>query len=111
MILPNVRVDDYYNQKYLTDEDKTFLEGYDYAVDKILGLAFSNLDCYSLAVEGNDIDLGLILHNHPDLSDRLQESIKDYFESERNMIVISMIDGMDDGVYECIKAEVDAKED
>ena len=111
MYLPNVREDEAYNQKYLTDEDTTFLNGFDYAVDKVFGSFFNNLDCYSLVVDGEDIDLGRILDNHPKLTAKLSEAMKDYFESERNGLVVSMIDGMEDGVYEKIKALVDAKED
>ena len=111
MYLPNVREDEAYNQKYLTEENKTFLEGFDFAVDKVLGTFFGNLDNYSLAVDGEDIDLGRILDNHPKITAKLEEAMKDYFESERNELVVSMIDGMDDGEYEHIKALVDTKED
>ena len=111
MYLPNAREDEVYNQKYLTDENKTFLEGFDFAVDKVLGSCFANLDNYSLVVDGEDIDLGRILDNHPKITAKLEEAMKEYFESERNELVVSMIDGMEDGVYESIKAEVDAKED
>lgn len=111
MYLPNVREDEAYNQKYLTEKDKTFLDGYDFAVEKVLGTAFANLDNYSLVADGEDIDLGRILENHPKLTAKLEEAMQDYFESERNELVVSMIDGMNEGEYEHIKALVDAKED
>ncbi len=111
MYLPNAREDEAYNQKYLLEEDKTFLDGYDFAVDKAFGTFFSNLDVYDLRVEGEDIDIGLILNNHPSILTKLEEAIKTHFESERNELVVSMIDGMDEGEYQSIKAQVDAKED
>lgn len=110
MYLPNVREDEAYNEKYLLEEDKTFLRGYDFAVEKVLGTCFSNLDNYSLTADGEDIDLGRILDNHPKLTAKLEEAIQDYFEGERNELVVSMIDGMDEGEYVHIKTLVDAKE-
>ena len=111
MYLPNVREDEAYNQKYLTEENKTFLEGFDFAVDKVLDTVLANLDCYDLTVEGDDIDIVRILNNHPKIAEKLEVAMKHHFESERNELVVSMIDGMDDGEYERIKAVVDAKED
>lgn len=110
MYLPNAREDEAYNEKYLLENDKQFLSGFDYAIDKVMGMFFANLDIFDFTVEGEDIDIGRIFANHPDISALFQGNMKQYFESERNELVVSMIENMDDDEYERIKEEVDSKE-
>ena len=107
MKVPDTRTDEDYNEKYLNKNDKAYVNGYDHAVDDVLDSFFANLDIFDWDVEDEDIDLYRILTNHPDICDRLQENLKEHFESNRDEMIVSLIDHMDDGEYEKIKKEVD----
>lgn len=105
--IPDCREDENYNEKYLNETDKEYIRGYDYAVEEVLETFFANLDCYDFRVDGEDIDLGLILENHESITDKLKDAMKQCFESERDQMITSMIDHMDDNEYEQIKEKVD----
>lgn len=105
--IPDCREDESYNEKYLNETDKEYIKGYDYAVEEVLETFFANIDVYDLRVDGEDIDLGLILENHESIADKLKDAMKQCFESERDQIITSMIDHMDDEEYEQIKEKVD----
>ena len=109
MYVPDARTDEAYNQKYLNNIDKEYVRGYDHAVDDVLDSFFANLDIYDWDVDGEDIDLYKILTNHPDICDKLAENLKEFFESSRDEMIVSLIDHMDDEEYENIKKEVDSK--
>jgi hypothetical protein len=108
--IPDCREDESYNEKYLNETDKEYIRGYDYAVEEVLETFFANLDCYDFRVDGEDIDLGLILENHESIADKLKDAMKQWFESERDQMITSMIDHMDDNEYEQIKEKVDKEE-
>lgn len=107
--IPDCREDENYNEKYLNETDKEYIRGYDYAVEEVLETFFSNIDVYDLRVDGEDIDLGLILENHESILNKLKEAMHEHFESSRDEMITSMIDNMDDKEYEEIKASVDSK--
>ena len=109
MKLPNTRTDETYNEKYLNENDKEFVNGFDYGAEEVIDSFFANLEAYDWDAEDEDIDLYKILTNHPDICERLQENLKDHFESERDSLIVSMIDAMDDEEYEEIKKEVDGE--
>ena len=105
--IPDARTDDTYNEKYLNEKDKEYIKGYDYAVEEVLESFFANMDIYDMSVDGEDIDIGRILTNHEEIAEKLKESMKDYFESERDQMITSMIDHMCDEEYKTIKEKVD----
>ena len=100
------RTDEYYNQKYLNDDDINFINGYDYAVEQILNLIDNNSNVYpdlddllaenKALVNVNKIE---IVHN----------AIEEWAESNRDEIIISMIDNMGDDDYAKIKELVDGQ--
>jgi len=107
MYVPDTRNDEAYNEKYLNKADKAYVNGYDHAVDDVLDSFFANLDIYDWDVDDEDIDLYKILTNHPAICEKLSDNLKDYFESCRDEMIVSLIDNMEDGEYEKIKKEVD----
>lgn len=109
MYMPNVREDEAYNTKYLVGEDRDILKGFDLATDTIRSF-FDNLEVYDFEVNGEDIDLGRLLDNHPEIKETFINNLAEHIEQGRNELVVSMIDNMDDGVYEKIKKQVDGEE-
>lgn len=106
MYMPNARTDEAYNEKYLVGKSKATLDGYDIAVDAIDSF-FDNLEVYDFEVDGEDIDLGRFLDNHPEIKEVFKGNLLEHLESGRNALVVSEIETMDEGEYEKIKAEVD----
>ncbi len=105
---PDCRTDEYYNQKYLGEKDAEFLAGCDFALMMIDSL-FNNLEIYydDFEFDDEDINLARFLDKHDKIRERLQEAVKDWYEMERNQLVASMIDGMDQDDYDTRKQEVD----
>lgn len=107
--IPDVREDDNYNQKYLSCNDKEYVNGYDYAVEDVLESFFDNIDDFDFDVDGEDYDIGKILSNHPAILEKFKEVLKFHFESERDSMVTSMIDNYSDEEYSAIRTKVDGK--
>lgn len=105
--IPDCREDATYNEKYLNKNDKQYIKGFDFAVEDVLDSFFDNIEDYDFEVDGEDIDIGRILVNHEAILDKLKEAIHEHFESERDVMITSMIDHMDDEEYAKIKSEVD----
>lgn len=110
--IPDCRNDEYYNDKYLTGADKAFKDGYELACNDMKNF-FDNLDIYTddFDVEGVDINLVRFLENHKEALRVLKAAFDDWAEMQRNELITSLIDGMDEDEYEKIKAEVDSKEE
>lgn len=101
---PDARTDDFYNEDYLNDEDKEWVAGFDYAVEQVINLFENNADI--------DDDLDELLNPNScvinvDKKEIVIKAIRSWMESERNMMIASMIDHMDDDLYEEIKTNVD----
>jgi hypothetical protein len=92
MIFPDCRKDETYNSDFLTGNNKSFIEGFDYTIKTAENLA-NNLDVY-------EDDLGdkfsIISKNFSLFLDIL----KDWCEMERNQLVTSMLDEMSDEEFE-----------
>ena len=102
--IPDCRTDEAYNEKYLNNTDKEYVNGFDYAVEQVLNLIDNNLDVYP--------DLETILDRNKAIVnvDKVQiahDAIEDWLEGERDMLITSMIDNMDEDEYNKIKKEVD----
>ena len=99
--------ENYYWEGYLDAEDKKWLKGYDFAAEDVLNSIFDNIGDLSLQVEGEDIDLGLILNNHPEIRAKLREAIAEEYESTRDELVTVMIDGYSQEKYDQLKKVAD----
>lgn len=132
--IPNCRTDEDYNEKYLNKYDNEFVRGFDWCVEMAVDNFFDNLDIYF----GDDSHIMHLLNEElpenmreeyeiertfADENDRvekrdvktyvdlLRSKILDYIEMERNELITSMIDNMDEQEYAEIKAKVDGKQD
>jgi hypothetical protein len=130
MYYHDCRTDEYYNEKYLDKESKQELRGYDWCAEFVVDGFFDNLESYL----DSDIIEKLLNKKIPKecresyeftspcgggytvkrktkrLKDWIRSKLLDYMESERNELIISILDNMDEEEYERIKKEVDAKE-
>lgn len=129
--IPDCRTDEYYNQKYLNQRDTAELFGFDYCTEEAVDNFFDNIDHYF----GIDSYLGHVLNEELPKSmqeeytmefsfradesedrtcktyaDLLRMRILEWIEMERDEVITSMIENMDDEEYEAIKAKVDANE-
>ena len=105
MRVPNCREDEAYNEKYLNDEDARFLKGYDWAVENALNL-LNNTSTYEELEQLLDPNKAIV---NLDKEEIVKNALADWLEGERDMLITSMIDNMDDTEYEAIKARVDAE--
>lgn len=96
--IPDCRTDKYYNQKFLDDEDKTFVAGFDWAVEMITNLFKGNMDVYELEfdIAGEDINLARFLENHEPINEMLVGCVEHWMEMERNELITSMLDNKAD---------------
>lgn len=101
--IPDCRTDEYYNQKYLKQRDADFVAGYDYALEQVQNL-FSNLECYPELEQLLNDNVATIRENKTGL---VQTCIEDWAEMNRDELITSMIDAMDD--FEEVKRKVDAQ--
>ncbi len=85
-----------YYEGNLSEQDKTYIRGYDYAVKGVLDTIFDNIGEYDFSVEGEDIEMGRFLCNHPEIRQKMREVFDCQFELERNEIIVAMIDGYDE---------------
>ena len=97
--IPDCRTDADYNEKFLGHDDKEFVRGYDWCTEHAAKNAFDNLYCW----DHDDLDV------RPSDIGKVLEAFKpfllDWIEQERNNLIVSMIDSMDDEEYQKIKAE------
>lgn len=103
---PDCRTDDNYNTEYLEDADKEFIKGFDFAVEQVLNLIDNNADVYPEFEELLDKDRCII---NVDKVAIVHEAIENWLEGERNMMITSMIDHMDEDEYNAIKEEVNGR--
>lgn len=106
--LPDVEKDTTYNIKYLKEDDKKFLEGFDHAFNDSLGMILSNLDPVDFDIEGEDINLARLLINHSKVMERLEYMLKRGYKIERSQQVVDIIDAYDGEEYKKIKDSIDA---
>lgn len=102
---PDCRTHEFYNQKYLNDNDKEFVKGFDFAVEQVLNLVDNNADVYPDFEEILNRDKAVI---NVDKEKIVHEAIEQWLESERDMLITSMIDNMGEEEFESIKEKVDS---
>lgn len=103
--IPDCRTDASYNDKYLDAKDKEYLAGFDEAVEQMKCL-FSNLEVYPDFAELLDDGKAVIKEGKVEIA---QNAIEDWMESQRDMLITSMIDGMDEDEYKAIKEKIDGR--
>jgi hypothetical protein len=130
MTFPKCREDDYYNQDFLDGTDKEFLRGFDWAIEMVVDNFFDILE-YRLS--DNDTLLNMLNKKIPkdmreeytmeftypadnprENEDRKVKTYADWLrfmllkeaECNRNNLIISMIDDMDEKIYNAIRNKV-----
>jgi hypothetical protein len=100
---PDCRTDEYYNEKYLIQADKEVIRGYDWCVEQVM-CAFANIDEWTfrdeLDVRPSDVVKAV---------EAMEPWFKRWLESDRNELITSMLDDMDEEEYKKRKQEVDNK--
>lgn len=136
--IPDCRTDEVYNQKYLPEQDKRELCGYDWCVEMSVDNFFDN---HYNELDTDDSYLAHILRQKvpeemrdeyemecsfqnnycPEkaenekrkiitYADFLRFEILQWCECNRNELITSMLDNIDEKQYKKIKAQVDARE-
>ena len=130
--IPNCREDEYYNQKYLTGEDKEFIRGYDWCTEMVVDNFFDNFfDVdndfirHYLSQKVPDYlkkEYDMIFSFHPyaengeehretrkieTYEDILRYKMLEWIERRRDEMITSMIDDMCDEEFKKVKSEVD----
>lgn len=101
--IPNCRTDENYNEKYLNKMDKEFVKGYDWAVETALNI-LNNAEVYPEFNELLDRDKCVV---NVDKEEIVRDALEQWMEGERDMLITSMIDNMDEDEYAAIKKKVD----
>ena len=94
MRLPNVKIDEDYNERMLDMDNKTFVAGFDWCLKNCVEEFFNNLDMYyeEFEMDDCDINIGRFLDKRPNVRQVLVDALKDYVESDRNGMIVSMIE-------------------
>ena len=103
MMFPDCRNDNHYNYDFLNAEDAAIVDGYDYCVENAVDVAFDNIDAFppeDLYVRPSDVVK--VLH-------AFREWIASYIESERDELITSMIDSMDDAEFKALREKAIAE--
>ena len=133
--IPDCRSDEYYNQKYLTGNDKKVIWGFDWCVEMVVDNFFDNFDVVDSDYldrvltqplplpEGEQVEYTMedtfsFFQEESRPEHRKVETYLDYLryrllcwiESHRNELITAFLDEMDEEEYQKVKAAVDAKE-
>ena len=103
MRVPDCRTDEYYNEKYLEGSNKDFVRGYDWATEQALNL-LNNTEVFPDFMDMLDPNKAIV---NVDKEEIVRKALEDWMESQRDMLITSMIDGMGEE-YDEIKARVDS---
>lgn len=118
---PDCRYDGSYNVDFLDEKDSEFVKGFDYALETIINLFSANLDVFQnelteTLAEGETCAEDEVFSTRSDLYDIISENnillgciIEQWHEMERDMLVTSMIDNMDDEIYNLNRKNAIAK--
>ena len=130
--IPDGRTDKYYNQKYLNKANAEFLRGFDWCTEMAVDNFFNNN--YEKGFDDAEFVGHEVLQELPEsekgeytmehtfiecedekrkvetIIDKIRYEILSWIESERDMLITSMIDGMNEEEYKQIKAEIDKEE-
>lgn len=132
--IPDCRTDDNYNQKYLNDQDREFLHGFDWAVEMAVDNFFDNnmfelqdaesylghILCEKLPNEMQkeyEMEFTFPIEESRKTENRKIETYADlirmklleWIEMERDELITSMIDGYGEEEYKKIKEHTDGQ--
>lgn len=125
--IPDCRRDANYNQKYLNEKDSEFIRGFDWCSDNAMDVFFDNLeeffdtDSYIMHILKEEIpedeheeyvwlnsfdgnEEKRIIKTYLDV---IRAHLIDWVEANRDELITSMIDAMDEDEYKAIKEKVD----
>lgn len=127
MMFPDCRNDDYYNEDFVCGDDKEFLRGFDWATEMAVDNFFNNYFDGDMPFE-EDGELSIMLNKEvPDYlkekyeieytfgdknveereiktyADLLRSKILDWIEMNRDKLIVSMLENMDEDVYNAIR--------
>lgn len=127
MMMPDCRNDDYYNSDFLDEADHDLVRGYDWATEAVDNL-FDNIDSLT---DGSDhiekflneelpesmqdeYDMDFAFdEEHPTehrevktYGDFLRMQMLSWLEIERNELIVSLIENMDEEIYNAIRNKV-----
>jgi hypothetical protein len=126
MMLPDCRNDDYYNKDFLDGSNEEFVRGYDWATEAVDNL-FNNMDSLTDGSDHiekfldeplpecmqTDYEMDFAFQDqateHRDVKtygDFLRMRILEWLEMERNELITSMIDDMNEELYKAIRNRV-----
>lgn len=124
--IPDCRRDEYYNQKYLTEKDAEFIRGFDWCAENAMDVFFDNIkdffgtDSFLMHILSQEIPedehdeyIQITFNGHEEKRtvktylDAIRAHLIDYVESNRDDLITSMIDNMDEDEYNSIKEKVD----
>lgn len=129
--IPDCRTDENYNQKYLNDHDKDAIKGYDWCAEEVVDNFFDNMDVYfaddsylmhtlneevpedqqeEYEMEYSFGEQETVKRTVKTYADLLRSKLLDWIEMQRDEIITSMLDGMNEDEYQQIKAEVDGRQ-
>lgn len=117
--IPDCRADENYNDKYLNDTDAEFIAGFDWCRIMAVENYFDNMDIYqgeldNVYAENEEEEACLeFIKEHQDTLEEIAKlvllhTIENYIEMQRDELITSMIDNMNEEEYANIKVEVDA---
>lgn len=127
--IPDCRNDVNYNEKNITAKDKEFVRGFDWCAEEVVDCFFDNLDNidsdHLIKMLNEELPESMqkeyeweytfgkdrqpekrIVKTYGDL---LRSELIDWMEAERNELIVSMIDSMDEDEYAAIKEKVDGR--
>lgn len=127
-MFPDTRTDDYYNEDFLQQADAEFVRGFDWAIEFVLDNLFNNLDVAiqdEVVIRFMEKDLPKDMRGNtytpifrflqggePEertittYADMIRANVLEYAEMERDELITSMIDNMDEDVYQAVRNKV-----
>lgn len=121
--IPDCRTDEAYNEKYLNENDAAEVRGFDWCAEMAADMFFDNLPSEIeglLAAElpesmreeydvASDIDKKAASQHRTvnTWADLMRKAMLDFIESERDEMIVSMIENMTDDEYNANKERVD----
>lgn len=129
MMFPDCRNDDFYNEDFLTEKDREFIYGHDWCTEEVVDHFFDNLDIYIDEKDEED-PLKVLFKELPEdeketeevewtfgdrepetreirtYGDLLRYYLLHYIEINRDELITSIIDGMDEEEFNKIRKKV-----
>ena len=127
MMMPDCRNDDYYNEDFLSGDDHEFVRGFDWCAEEVVDNFFNNMDVFfdddnhllhvlnetlpehlqaEEEIEWRFGDRGKEVRKIETYADLLRTKLEDWIESERDSLITSMIDNMDEDLFNAIRNKV-----